>query len=271
LVIGPILAGYSVMESIIGLCVVALLKYLYLLAFLLRHAIAKLDYTFIKEHIVLAYPLILAALVGGASEYTDGIIITHYFDKSSLAIYRYGAKELPLTLLMANALSNAMVPIVASTNNLNESIAKIRKQASRFIHFMFPVSIVLMLCSGWLYVHFFNKQFIGSAAVFNMYLLLILSRCLFPQTVLMGLKQNKLLLGVAIVEIILNVVLSVILCKNLGIIGVALGTVIAATCEKLLLLSICKGRFGILPNQLVNTRTYLIYSCILIAIYFCSI
>ena len=85
----------------------------------------KISWKFMKEHLYLGTPLIITSLISGSAQYTDGIIVSAvYRDPAMFAWFRYGAKEFPLVLLLANGLSNAMLPEFSTRSRMKESLAK---------------------------------------------------------------------------------------------------------------------------------------------------
>jgi O-antigen/teichoic acid export membrane protein len=95
------------------------------------------------------------------------------------------------------------------------------------MHLFFPISIGFMLVSEWMYPLLFNADFADSAAVFNVYLLLVVSRLVFPQTLLIGLKKAKTIMLVAGLELSVNFGLSILFVHQFGLVGIAFATVIA--------------------------------------------
>ena len=65
--------------------------------------------------------------------------------------------------------------------------------------------------------------------------MLIVSRLVFPQTILIGLQKNKAIMVASFLEIILNVAFSILFMQFWGLAGVAYGTVCAYAFEKLIL------------------------------------
>ena len=64
-----------------------------------------------KEHLYLGLPLVITSLISGSAQYIDGIIVSAvYRHPERFARFRYGAKEFPLALMLANGLSSAMLP-----------------------------------------------------------------------------------------------------------------------------------------------------------------
>jgi O-antigen/teichoic acid export membrane protein len=177
-------------------------------------------------------------------------------------VYRYGAKEFPLVLLLANAFSNGMVPKV-SQQGVQDAVKIIKKESLRLMHFFFPISIGFMLVSEWLYPRLFNQDFIDSAAVFNVYLLLVVSRLVFPQTLLIGLKKTKTIMLVAGLELAVNFGLSILLVQQYGLVGIAFATVIASVLDKLILMFWLRSSEGITPKSYWPWKWHLGYSIII--------
>ena len=88
-----------------GLILVALIKLIAVIALLNRYAVFKINKQLLGECLMLSAPLIASIFVSGSAEYIDGIIVKAKFDNVFFSIYRYGAKELPVLLIVANTLS----------------------------------------------------------------------------------------------------------------------------------------------------------------------
>ena len=202
---------------------------------MLKNESLLVSFSFIKEHLKLSSPLILSALLSGSAQYVDGFIVTSRFDEATFAVFRYGARELPLVILLANAFSNAMLPEFSVSQNLNNSLQKIKANSGRMANFLFPLSAALLFLSHLLFPIIFNAQFIESASVFNVYLLLITSRLLFPQTVLIGLRKVSFIAKASLLELVINVALSLWFVQFWGIVGIAYATVLAYLAEKIFL------------------------------------
>ena len=83
--------------------------------------------------------------------------------------------------------------------------------------------MVIMLFSRWFYPRLFNPEFHKSAGIFMVYSLLIIPRLLFPQTIVVGRKKTRVTLVAALIEIAINIPLSLLMIKwGYGIVGVAL-------------------------------------------------
>ena len=258
-VAGPIAFGYGLEEAMLGLVLSAVVRFLITIGLLIRYAEFKLDTDYIQQFVITAGPLMAATLLSGSAEYLDGFIVSKYFDEGTFAVYRYGAKEFPLVLLLANAFSNGMVPKVAQLG-VKEAAAAIKKESLRLMHLFFPVSIGFMLVSEWIYPRLFNPDFIESAAVFNVYLLLVVSRLVFPQTLLIGLRKTNAIMAVAGLEVAVNFGLSLLLVQQFGLVGIAFATVIASVLDKLVLMVLLRKSEGVSVSTYWPWKWHLGYS-----------
>ncbi len=267
LVVLPPVLGLSIEYSLAGLVFSSVFRMVWLLVLLLRNSLPNFDFRFIKKHLKSAWPLIFSMLLSGSGQYIDGFIITSYFDDATFAIFRYGAREFPLVLLLANAFSASMLPGFASRSNLKSNLEKIRQNSQQLGNWLFPLSGVLMLVSHWAFPVVFNVNFSGSATIFNIYLLLIVSRLLFPQTILIGLQKNQAILWTSFLEIVVNVALSLWFVQFWGIAGVAFGTVCAYLLEKIVLVVLVRKTYGFRISDYLNLKQHLLYSVLLSGIF----
>ena len=264
----PALFGMSIQISIIGLVIISLVRYVWLIILLRKYAHITFSKKFIREHLHLAWPLIVSSLLGSSAQYVDGFLVLHKFDADTFAIFRYGAKEFPLVLLMANALSAAMISEFSVKDKQIGALKTLRDKTTRLMHLLFPVTIVLIIFSGWLYPRIFSESFASSAVIFNIYLLLIISRLLFPHTILIGLKKTKIIMYAALAELSVNIVLSIAFIYFWGIEGVAFATFIAYAVQKIIWIIYIKRVLGILPNQYIPIFAWVIYSAITIIVFY---
>jgi O-antigen/teichoic acid export membrane protein len=267
-VLAPVIAGKDLIWSFYGLLLITLARWVWLIILLRRYTEMKISVEFIKEHLYLGVPLILTSLISGSAQYIDGIIITAYYNDPELfAHFRYGAKEFPLVLMLANGLSNAMLPEFSTRSRMKESLAKIKEKSKRLMHLLFPASMVMMIFARWMFPRIFTPEFVRSADIFLIYILLIIPRLVFPQTIVVGRKKTGVTLFAAVIELAINIPLSLLLIKSYGTVGVALATFIVYTFEKIFLAAYVWYKMGIRPSEYIPLKVYGVYS-ILISILF---
>lgn len=266
-VVLPIYLGFGFQGSYWALVGLAITKFIWLLLLLARNSKVSFQFKHLRQVVSLSFPLVLYALIGGFAQIFDGFLVNWHYDgdETKFAIFRYGAKELPFALAVAAAFSSSMLPKVAT--NLQASLQRIRSESTVLLHILFPIAILLAFFSQYFYPIVFNADFQESYVVFNAYLLILISRLIFPHTLLMGMKENRFILIVSIFELILNIGTSVILVQYYGLMGIALGTVIAYSFEKLAYVVYLQRRFQIRFEQYVHWKWFSFYSILLLFVF----
>lgn len=263
----PVILGFGISMALKGLVISSVLRYVWLLIILVSNHEINYSHSFVKQNLKLGGPLILATLLSGSAQFVDGFIVTSYFDEGTFAVFRYGARELPLAMLLANALSTAMLHEFANKNQLKQNVQKLKDSVTRLSHFLFPVTALLMLISHPIFPIIFNPKFAESATIFNIYLLIIISRLLLPQTILNGLQISKPIMIASLLELILNVSLSLILVQFLGISGIAFATFIAYLFEKIYLSVVVKKKLNVGISEYIPLKIYSIYSVAILLVF----
>jgi O-antigen/teichoic acid export membrane protein len=213
-----------------------------------------------------ALSLSLIALLGGLSLVFDGYLVRWFFqDEAVFAIYRYGARELPLSLTLTAALSNAFIPLIAISGLT--IMDQFRKRIQNLMHIIFPITILLMLISEPVFKMVYGMRFMESVFLFDLMLFLVVIRFVFPQTVLIAEKKERFLTLVAVLELFINISASLILMKFLGLPGIVLGTLIAYTFEKISLIIYVKRCCGYSLEKYLPRFPFLIYSISLLSLF----
>lgn len=259
----PTLLGFSIEIALIGLVIVSLGRFIFLITILYKYADFTISFPFIKKHINLAYPLIGSSLLSGSGQYVDGFIITRLFDAADFAVFRYGAREFPLVIIMANALSHAMIPEFTKLSYA-QALEKMKTSSLKLMHFLFPLTLVLIVSSNVLFPMVFTQSFSLSAKIFNIYSLLIVLRLIFPETILIGKKYTTVFLPVSLMEILVNVSLSILFAYRWGLLGIAYATVLANLLERIVLLIVVKSKYKTSLREYIPLGWFVFYSVIFV-------
>jgi len=229
----------------------------------------KIDFLWMKQFLLFSIPLVLSSIIAESGPFIDGIIISYLFDEKSFALYRYGARELPFNSILATGLSNAFLPLFAQTERPTaETLNQLNKSTEKLLLTLVPCSTILIIFSQFLFTHLFDPQFASAARIFDVYLLLVLPRLLFPQTIIMGFKQNRLLVPVAVLEVISNIILSLWWAYLWGIVGIALATLVSFIVEKITLIYLTRKHLSIKPFDYIPAKTFIILSSIIFVVFF---
>lgn len=254
-------------ELVIGaMCVFLFLKNIFLLI-LLQPEFKKKQKLMAGALLTGALPLIGSYFFGGISIYADGMMVNYFFEKSEFAVYQYGAREFPLSLLMANAFGMVMVRYLSS--NRPEGLERTKTGSLQLWHQLFPLAIILMVTSPYIFPVVFNEQFANSYIYFNIYLLLLIPRLIFPQSILIAEGKTPVQLYISIAEFSINIIASLLLMQIMGLPGIAFGTLIAYSFEKITMV-IYLQRKKIPLSDYLHVKWYLAYSIALISVFLMS-
>lgn len=267
LVIGPLLIDINIEYSVYGLIAISAIRIIWLIILIYKNSALTINKEFLKEHTKQGFPLALKYLISSSGTYIDQAIITTHFDPATFAIYRFGAREIPLITLMTVGLSNSMLAEFGDKTKLLSTLKEIKQKSLQLMHLLFPLAILTILLSKPLFPIIFSPEFAESANILMIYALIITSRAIFPQTVTMGLQRNGIALLASIVEMVLNIALSLLLLIPFGIEGVAMATVIVYLMEKVFLAYYNQVKLGIPFQVYTPVRPFVIYSVATIAVY----
>jgi O-antigen/teichoic acid export membrane protein len=230
----------------------------------------NLDFKLQKAFLLFSIPLMLHMFLGSGMEYIDGFLVTSQFEDPALfAKFRYGARELPLATILVGALTSAMIP--EAVENMGATLIQVKERTKKLGHFLFPVSMILLLISPLLFPLVYSDDFKLSARIFNIYLLVLSSRILLPQIIIFGKQHNFILVWSALLELIVNIVLSILFIQYFGILGIAYATVIAYMVNKLIMIVYNYRTFNISPKAYLHLPSYFLYNAMLLICFVISL
>lgn len=229
----------------------------------------SMDRKLFRDFIKHASPVALSLLLGGSLIYLNALMVEFWVSDHDFVLYRYGAREFPLFMIMANAFSTVYSGVIASrwhTDDQDEICKLLKNRTRRLMHQLFPMSIALMMSAPFLFRLAYGESLAASWMVFSIFLLLTLSRVMFPQTFLMASKNTKVLMTAGLLELVTGLLLSWWLIPVWGIKGAAWALVIAFLFEKLFLFVRCHT-MGIPYLKAFPWKTMLIYSMVLLVFF----
>lgn len=220
----------------------------------------------VNQHLVnwlkSSMPMMVYAVMGGVVLMVDGWVIAGWYDDTAMfAIYRYGARELPFSMVLAGATATLILPLFAQ--DMHRNLGLLKQHINRLIHPVFIIAIVAMLMGDWLFPKVFSAEFAPSALIFKIYLFILISRFVITSSFFTANDKPWTLVYVGIIELIVNVVLSIWFVRYWGLAGVAWATVIAFTVEKAIHVVLIYYFWKIRPSEYLNIQKILIYSIIL--------
>lgn len=250
--------------------VLSMLKFNYTIVLLMKYASVTVHTRLILDFMKKVTPFMFSIFLAGSMEYINSFLVQYKFSDEEFAIYRYASKELPIFLILANSLSNIYSGEIANLNkegNFELGLERLKNANRRLMRWLFPGTVLFMFLSKYFFMYAYNANLVEGYKIFNVYLLLIVSRMLFPQTVIMGMMKNRIFYLVSSNYLIINVTLAFWFLNIWGIIGIAYATVIAYLVEKVMLVIYCKTQ-GIDIKKYTPLGEYILFSLITIAAYF---
>ncbi|MEY2829951.1 MAG: hypothetical protein RIQ33_1809 [Bacteroidota bacterium] len=243
---------------LLALSIVALLKMCLSIYFYLKSPNSifiksKKIQSFATQGLIISFSI----LIGSLGDYMDEYLVHHFYGNETYAIYKMGAREFPLLQLLTNSLATILIVII-SKNELAEALQQFKKKTASLIKVLVPILCLLIIASKFLFPLFYNQQFSNSAIYFNLYTLLVFSRFLFPQSIIIGLGMNKYLMIGALAECTLHIVLSLLLMQFWGIYGIIAGFLISYLADKFLLMYFLYLHKKIMPFDYLPIKDYLI-------------
>lgn len=244
------------------------IRWIYLVFVVIGPFSWKFDKHLIYVFGMFSIPLILNMILGSLMDMIDGWFVTRYFNTDFFPVFRYGAREMPLSSLLYGSLSLAMIPLLTE-DMANLSILKAK--ATKHMHLLAPFSLVLMVISPYVFIWFYGETYQESAYIFNIYLLIMISRVMMPQTICFAKHQHSVIIWSGIIEIIANIVLSYWWLQYWGVYGLAAGTIMAFTIQKVILIIYNYRKNSISITEYVAIKPFLIYSILLIITFFITL
>jgi O-antigen/teichoic acid export membrane protein len=210
----------------------------------------------LSRWLTVSWPLMAYATVGALVTAFDPWFVNYWYegDESIFATFRYGARELPLLAAITNGAMVVVLPRL--TEDSSAGLDLLKDSSRRLFHWIFSGAILLMLTSPWWWTLVFTEVFAESLPLFQAYLFVVVSRLLFPVPVLTAMGHTRLLMVFGLLELIINVVLSIILAPYFGLLGIIWATVIAYLIDKLCLMVYLKHRTGIPPGRYTDWRWF---------------
>lgn len=200
--------------------------------------------------------LMLVQGIGFISLWSDGFWVQYFYGTEKIfALFRYGGREFPLFLILTTTFATALIPESGSRAGL----ARLRNGSLRYIKWFFPLAILLIVMSRPLFTLVYSADFRPASLIFDLYILLVIFRVLFLRTILIGHRRFKILLGISLIELLVNIAVSYILYWPWGLLGLIAGSFIAHLIEMILALKLIWKNLNLPPGAFIPVREYLLF------------
>ena len=262
----PVFMGFGIVTGVQCLCLLALLKLIWTLFLVFRHLSIAFKGSEMRQYIRLSAPLALNSFTGNLMHLYDGWLVGYWFANPAIfALYRYGSREFPWASALSTALGTAAVPGISA--HCSTGLNDLKQRSTRLLHAVMPATILLVALTPWLFPIVFNPSFQPSAGLFQIYLLVTLSRVLLPNSVLIGLGDTKIIFYTGLGELVIKLTTGWLFIQWWGLPGLAWSVVVSFWFEKLALGFYLWKYKGIAPSAWLPVRWYGIYALLLLVVF----
>lgn len=193
--------------------------------------------------------MLLTAFVGVAISDVDKWVVSLFFESNVIyAIYAIGARRIPFITALTSSVSSSLVfqyTKELESGRLEEMLSSAKKITNRLVLVIVPLLLVIALYAEELIVLVFESNYANSTPIFQVYLISILSTLIFPHTIILGMGLSHIQAKFGMIELITNLVISIILVQLLGLLGPAIATVTGNFVYMGLNLNYCSTHFKV--------------------------
>ena len=225
-------------------------------------------YPGLRKWIGASTPLIAYATVAALVTAVDPWVVNYWSggDEAIFAVFRYGVRELPFLAALISGMTVVTIPLIARERA--GGLDLLRRQSRQLFHYVFGLTLIMLLTADWWWTAVFTETFAESLPVFRTYLLVVGCRLVFAMTVLTALRETKRLYLWALLELVVNLVLSLLLAPRYGLLGIIWGTVIASYFHELCLVLYLRHRTRTSWRAYADLRWYGMYLLLLFGVYY---
>jgi len=181
------------------------------------------------EMLKYAVPLGLAGMLGTIMLETNKIIVSAMCTPEEFANYVNGAIEIPLVGIITLSISSVILVDMTKYIHQGEKIKALelfKKASLKSAVILLPVLIYLLMVGKSFIVTLYSEKYLESVAPFYIYLFILPVRIVIYGSALMALGQSKVILFRSLLDLIINLFLSIILVHFFGYLGAAVSTVV---------------------------------------------
>jgi O-antigen/teichoic acid export membrane protein len=162
---------------------------------------------------------------------SDAIVIGAMLDTTAVAVWTVGQRLAQLAQRLTNQVNDALFPLVVDSDAMErpERLQAILLQSTKLsLALAVPLCVGLIVLAGPLVQRWVGARFSGSVLPLQLMIAVVLVRSgtASANLILKGAGRHQLLTVANATTAIINVLLSVALVRPLGLVGVALGTLI---------------------------------------------
>jgi O-antigen/teichoic acid export membrane protein len=177
----------------------------------------KFNFKIAKKITKESYPYFILGLLGHATLYIDGWMVSKMLSVEEYAIYRNGAIEIPFIATIYSSVATVMLGRISDLfreGKINEIFELKRKASTMIAALIYPIVIFLIINADYLIPLYFSEKYSKSSYVFVFYSFSVLIRINDYQDLLILMKKRKNIILSNLLSFIVNFFLIFILIKQ---------------------------------------------------------
>jgi len=265
LIIGIALLTQRLNYILLGVIISVLIQWIYarisLVSYSYNESIVYYDKSLLSQQLKFSLPIGVAALVGVISAQMDKVIISSYLTPELFAVFSIGATELPFMGIIINSVNAVILPEMSKYKDADSISALYKGAIRKNALILFPIFALCMIYAPQIITILYSDKYITAVPIFRFYLLTIPLRIATYGLLFQVYNKTKIILYISILTLFLNTAISIILIKNIGIIGPAISTVFVTYITVIIYLLLIKKELRIEFKSLFPitslTRTFI--------------
>lgn len=181
----------------------------------------------VKTALPYAFGLFIAVLAGVVTLQIDTWVVrTLISDHQQFALFEIGARKIPFMAAMISAIASVLIVNFRgkeSGNDIRQLFFRMRQASGYLFRFILPMLVVVGIFADDLLVILYEK-YADSAPIFRVYLGIVTLQFFFADTYLLASGRSLLVAKIGLIEMVLNLILSILFLNVFGLIGPAWAT-----------------------------------------------
>lgn len=179
-----------------------------------------------------ALPAGVGSMFDALNVMLDKFVAATFFSIENFARYANGAFHVPMVSMVVSSVSSVLLPEYVRMHASGDvaGILRLWHKSVRATAMLFLPMVAFLVAFAEPFVTLiFSAKYADSAVIFQIYILSLLPRMTDFAFVLAGMGRTRVQIAASLMSLAVNLVISLALVKAIGVLGPALGTVVADT------------------------------------------
>ncbi|MDO9153337.1 MAG: hypothetical protein Q7U47_06475 [Paludibacter sp.] len=177
----------------------------------------------IKNILILAAPIGIGIVIGSFTQYIDKFLLS-FLDTYQLAVYATASADIPFVGVIVINMSLYFMPAIQESYK-NNSLEKTKKYISDLFLFGWYLNVIIFTLmfsnADYIIALLYTNKYIESVTIFKILSFSYLLRVVSYSHLIIALGLEKIIIKRMLIEMILQITVSIILLKIFGIYGLA--------------------------------------------------